>query len=164
MARAVSVLDSHHRAARDSLRARIVLLRSQGRKEVEVAETVGASINTVSIWSKRFEEKGLEGACAGLVALSIWMMSRPDRLSVTALAPLAVVTDAKCALVDLDPIIVQWSSTGRDERVSVFLENVDSGRRTQKKTVSSNVRSVRFEPPEVLDAATSREFHGANRI
>src|SRR5450755_1579578 len=75
MARPVSVLDItpeeqselRHRVAspttapRDSLRARIVLLRSQGRKEVEVAKTVGASINTVSIWSKRFEEKGLEG-------------------------------------------------------------------------------------------------------
>src|ERR1700733_9332414 len=75
MARPVSVLDItpeeqselRHRVAspttaqRDSLRAQIVLLRSQGRKEIEVAKTVGASINTVSIWSKRFEEKGLEG-------------------------------------------------------------------------------------------------------
>jgi len=75
MPRPVSVLDItpeeqselRHRVAspttaqRDSLRAQIVLLRSQGRKEIEVAKTVGASINTVSIWSKRFEEKGLEG-------------------------------------------------------------------------------------------------------
>src|ERR1700730_12567562 len=75
MARPVSVLDItpeeqselRHRVAspttaeRDSLRAQIVLLRSQGRKDIEVAKTVGASINTVSIWSKRFEEKGLEG-------------------------------------------------------------------------------------------------------
>jgi transposase len=46
---------------RDSLRARIVLLRSQGRKEADVARSVGASINTVSMWSKRFEQRGLEG-------------------------------------------------------------------------------------------------------
>jgi transposase len=46
---------------RDSLRARIILLRSQGQREADVARTVAASINTVSTWSKRFEEKGLEG-------------------------------------------------------------------------------------------------------
>jgi transposase len=46
---------------RESLRARIVLLRSQGKKEAEVAEVVGTSINTVSLWSKRFEANGLKG-------------------------------------------------------------------------------------------------------
>lgn len=48
-------------AQRDALRARIVLLRAAGRKEAEVAEEIGTSINTVSLWSKRFEENGLEG-------------------------------------------------------------------------------------------------------
>ena len=46
---------------RDGLRARIILLRSEGRKEGEVAKMVGTSINTVSTWSKRFEEQGLRG-------------------------------------------------------------------------------------------------------
>jgi transposase len=46
---------------RDALRARIVLLRSEGRREKDVAAETGVSINTVSLWSKRFDEKGLEG-------------------------------------------------------------------------------------------------------
>ena len=46
---------------RDSLRARIVLSRAEGHKEEEVAAEVGVSLNTVSLWSKRFEAKGLEG-------------------------------------------------------------------------------------------------------
>lgn len=46
---------------RDALRARIVLLRSDGHKESEVASELGISINTVSLWSRRFEEQGLEG-------------------------------------------------------------------------------------------------------
>jgi transposase len=37
------------------------LLRSEGRKEGEVARMVGTSINTVCSWSKRFEERGLKG-------------------------------------------------------------------------------------------------------
>lgn len=46
---------------RDALRARIVLLRSQGHKEAEVARRVAVSINTVSLWSRRFQQQGLEG-------------------------------------------------------------------------------------------------------
>lgn len=46
---------------RDSLRARIILLRAGGRSEAEVASTTGISINTVSLWSRRFELSGLDG-------------------------------------------------------------------------------------------------------
>jgi transposase len=46
---------------RDSLRAHIVLLRSQGRKEADVASALNTSLNTVSLWSKRFESNGMEG-------------------------------------------------------------------------------------------------------
>lgn len=48
-------------AQRDVLRARIVLLRAEGRREADVAAEVGVSINTVSLWSRRFEEQGLAG-------------------------------------------------------------------------------------------------------
>jgi transposase len=46
---------------RDALRARIVLLRAEGRSEAEVAKATDVSVNTVSLWSKRFEFGGLEG-------------------------------------------------------------------------------------------------------
>lgn len=46
---------------RDSLRARIVLLRAEGLREKEVAEQLGTSMTTVSLWSRRFEESGIDG-------------------------------------------------------------------------------------------------------
>lgn len=46
---------------RDALRARIVLLRAEGRSEPEVAAATDVSVNTVSLWSRRFEFGGLEG-------------------------------------------------------------------------------------------------------
>lgn len=46
---------------RDALRARIVLLRAEGRKEVAVAQQLKLSMATVSKWSQRFECQGLEG-------------------------------------------------------------------------------------------------------
>jgi transposase len=46
---------------RDALRARIVLLRAEGHREEDVAAQTRVSINTVSLWSRRFAESGLEG-------------------------------------------------------------------------------------------------------
>ena len=37
------------------------MLRGDGRSEAEVAAATGVSVNTVSLWSKRFELGGLEG-------------------------------------------------------------------------------------------------------
>ena len=46
---------------RDGLRARVVLLRGEGLKEKGVAEKLETSVTTVSLWSRRFEQNGLEG-------------------------------------------------------------------------------------------------------
>jgi len=46
---------------RESLRARIILLRGQGRREQDVARELGVSVTCVSKWSSRFEGQGLEG-------------------------------------------------------------------------------------------------------
>lgn len=46
-------------AQRDSLRARVVLLRAEGRCEAAVAAALGVSVNTVSLWSRRFASGGL---------------------------------------------------------------------------------------------------------
>ena len=46
---------------REALRARVILLRANGLKEVEVAQELKLSMATVSKWSQRFECQGLEG-------------------------------------------------------------------------------------------------------
>lgn len=46
---------------RDGLRARIVLRRAAGAREMDVARALGVSLTTVSTWSRRFELQGLEG-------------------------------------------------------------------------------------------------------
>lgn len=46
---------------RDSLRARIILLRLQGKKMEDVAQRLGVSVPCVAKWSIRFETGGLEG-------------------------------------------------------------------------------------------------------
>lgn len=46
---------------RDSLRAEIVLLRTEKKRQKDVAKEVGVSVVTVNKWSQRFAEKGLQG-------------------------------------------------------------------------------------------------------
>ena len=46
---------------RDCLRARIVLLRHQGIKQVEVAKRLGVSVACVNKWSQRFDREGIAG-------------------------------------------------------------------------------------------------------
>ena len=49
------------RPQRDSLRARIILLRLHGERAEEVARRLGVSVACVSKWTSRFETLGLEG-------------------------------------------------------------------------------------------------------
>ena len=46
---------------RDSLRARIVLLRHEGLSQREVAERLGVSVPCVNRWSQRFDAEGIAG-------------------------------------------------------------------------------------------------------
>jgi hypothetical protein len=102
--------------------------------------------------------------CAALIALGVWLMTRPQPLAIVANPPEATVADAKGILVDLDPIQVEWTSTGRAEPVDVFLEDVDNGKRTPKKSVASDVRSVVFAPADLTKIASNRAYRNSNRI
>jgi transposase len=48
-------------SARLVLRARILLLASEAKENLEIAKTVGTSRHTVSLWRKRFAQKRLSG-------------------------------------------------------------------------------------------------------
>ena len=45
----------------DVLRARILLLRAEGKKEDEVATALNTSKNTVGLWTRRYSSQGIEG-------------------------------------------------------------------------------------------------------
>jgi hypothetical protein len=101
---------------------------------------------------------------AALVALSVWLFTRPQPLSVLAKPPSAVNRDAEGLLVDLDPIDVEWQSQGVPESVTVYLENVDTEARSEKRTLGADIRNVVFTPEQVRAVATDRVYHHKNRV
>lgn len=66
-------------AARDILRARIVLLRAGGMGQADVARAVGLSTTSVNKWSQRFERLGLDG-----------LADRPGRGAKASISPAVV--------------------------------------------------------------------------
>ena len=54
-------MNPRNRRTRVSLRAAIVLRRTEGVKQAEVARELGVSVQCVNRWSQRFEREGLEG-------------------------------------------------------------------------------------------------------
>jgi hypothetical protein len=102
--------------------------------------------------------------CSGLVALGVWLISRPEPLSIVPHPPTSARSTPDAVLVDLDPLKVVWDANGMIEHVSVFLENVAGERRSVRKSVLADVHEATFTPDEVHDALLSREYHGINRI
>jgi hypothetical protein len=103
--------------------------------------------------------------CAILIGLGIWLISRPEPLSVIPHSPTAVIEGhADDPLVDLDPLKADWDATGAVDNVSVFLENAESNARTTKKNVLADVHSVEFTADEIQEVASTRDYRGKNRI
>jgi hypothetical protein len=103
--------------------------------------------------------------CAALVGAGVWLISRPDPLLVIPHEPSRGLAGLNGELlVDLDPLKVEWDTTGEVDKISVFLENVETGARTVEKTVLADVRTVSFDADEVHRVATVRTYHGKNRI
>lgn len=51
----------HGAGRQEILRARIVLLRAEGKSEGVVADALGTSKNTVGLWTRRYASQGLDG-------------------------------------------------------------------------------------------------------
>lgn len=101
---------------------------------------------------------------AALVALSVWLFTRPQPLSVLVKAPSAVNKDADGLLVDLDPIDIEWQSQGVPESVTVYLENVDTQAQSEKRTLAADIRNAVFTAEQVHAVANDRAYHHKNRI
>ena len=97
---------------RNSLRARIVLLRHQGVKQVEVARRLGTSVASVNKWSQRFDREGI----AGLRDLP--RSGRPRRI------PPEIVKEVVTQAGQAPPRAQRWSTRTLAKKVGIAPSSV----------------------------------------
>ena len=127
----------------------------------------GTFAGSMSVRAQKFLP-GLVITVAG--GFGVWLLTffflfakHSRSLSINQNGPESILREAGGLLVDIDPIRLQWTATGKEEMVNLFLENVDSQKGSPRKRVPSNVHSVEFDRGEVLSVATNRRFHGKKR-
>jgi hypothetical protein len=71
-------------------------------------------------------------------------------------------TEAQGLLVDLDPLIVKWSSSGEPEDITASLENPRNSAKTQIVRTSSSEGKAAFSPESYKDLLLDRKPGGSN--
>ena len=72
--------------------------------------------------------------------------------------------DAKGLAVDLDMLMIQWFSSGEPEDVNIYMENMDSKRRTREFFVHSSERLLTLDVDNYKSIVQNRTFREWNRI
>ena len=124
--------------ARDGIRARIVLLRSEGFGQLEVASRLGVSAPSVSKWSQRFDREGLDG-----------LKDKPGR-GVKPSIPLATVQRVIEEAGKAPPGRQRWSTRSLAREVGISAHSVariwqDQGLKPHRLRTFKVSRDKKFE-------------------
>ena len=108
------------------------------------------------------------GICAllfvvGMIAF-LYVQTRPQPLTINGWHLESVDPQAKGLAVDLDDVRLSWKATGPTEDVSVLLENIQTGRRTDSLKVSSSTGSLVFQRNALAPLLAERQFKRQNRV
>ena len=123
-------------AARDCLRAHIVLLRSEGVGQLEVASRLGVSAPSVSKWSQRFDREGLDG-----------LKDKPGRGAKPSI-PLATVRRVVEEAGKAPPGRQRWSTRSLAREVGISAHSVARiWQRCQRSFKIPHLRSSKIPPP-----------------
>lgn len=89
---------------------------------------------------------------------------QPKTLVINNIQLESTATPANGLPVDLDPLIVQWNASGEETQMKVFLENIETNRRSGEFEVKSSEGSFEILPSEYRDILNNRNFNEWNRV
>ncbi len=98
------------------------------------------------------------------IGLFVYQNNKPIALSVENIQLTSTNPEAKGLPVDLDTLKIQWNTTGVREDVSVYLENLDTKRRSKEISVCSSDGFVEVIPSEYHSILSDRQFDAWNRV
>lgn len=94
----------------------------------------------------------------------VYLQTRPERIQLGLWSLESDHPDANGLAVDLDPLVLRWQAKGPQEEMDVFLENVQTRRRTESvRTTTTEQRAV-FSREACRVLLDNRSVHGRNRV
>ncbi|MFT3823924.1 MAG: hypothetical protein QM731_08385 [Chitinophagaceae bacterium] len=98
--------------------------------------------------------------CGLLLVIGIYLFLKPKPLIIDNIQIQNTDSTNKDLLVDIDPVTVTWTSSGKDEEVYVTLENTETGKQTKKLRGQASDGSITF----AVDPYTNFDKILTNRI
>lgn len=82
--------------------------------------------------------------CSLLLITGIYLYVRPKPLNVSSIHIQNAETDDNDLIVDIDPITVTWTSNGKNDEVEVVLENIQTGKQTERYRALASDGYIKF--------------------
>jgi hypothetical protein len=98
--------------------------------------------------------------CGLLLVTGLYLFLKPRPLSIENITIQNTDSTAQDLVVDIDPITVTWTSSGKDEEVYATLENIETGKQTKRQRAKASDGSVVF----VADKYTNYDKILSNRL
>ena len=97
-------------------------------------------------------------------AVFVYQKNRPKPLKIENIHLSSSHPDAKGYAVDLDELTIQWDSSGEPEDVDIYMENMDSERRTREFKANSSEGSLKLFVEDYEPLLERRRFKESNRV
>ena len=91
-------------------------------------------------------------------------VTAPKRLTLTDWTIQSAEPSAGGRAVDLDELVIGWKADGEPEDVTIYLENVQTGRRSTEMRTSSHQQKITMPPRNYSACLADRSLRGKNRI
>lgn len=93
--------------------------------------------------------------CVVLLIFGIYLYSKPKALNIDSIEIQNTGNDDSDMIVDIDPIKVTWTSTGKDSEVFIVLENIGTGKQSKRYRALASDGFIIFK---------SNDFHNYDKI
>tara|TARA_R110002096_G_scaffold422613_1_gene629276 strand:+ start:893 stop:1882 length:990 start_codon:yes stop_codon:yes gene_type:complete len=93
--------------------------------------------------------------CGLLVIVGIYLYAKPKPLKVDSIHIQNLDAKENDLVVDIDPIVVTWTSKGENGEVEVVLENIQTGKQTKRNRAMASDGSIKF---------LSDDYHNYDKI
>jgi hypothetical protein len=105
--------------------------------------------------------------CAALLIIGLYFFLKPKALSIDGISIQNANSNVSAILDDVEPLLITWTSSGKDGEVFVALENMTTGKQSQRYRIRASEGRIKISPDKytnfdkILSNRTSQARHSA---